>query len=132
MIQVDRFRNSRLLIKVEEVSLQIVEIDYAADVALEMAMINRIEANECAKETPVRLNDARAEKIPMSGQAKFQQIQRCKELAACFFVGCLTRGKPCPIHAIVDLLINQMGQFRVSGLQLRREKIDTSVLHLSK
>jgi hypothetical protein len=57
VIDADGIGNSRLLIEVEQIALQIRVINNAAKVAFEMAMIDDIEANQCAKEPPIGFDD---------------------------------------------------------------------------
>src|SRR5476649_1947740 len=61
MIKAHGLGDSRLLIQVHQVALQVRIIDDAADVTLEMAVINDVEPNECAEETPVRFHHTDAE-----------------------------------------------------------------------
>ena len=58
VIEVDRLSDAGQLIKVHQITLQIRVIDNAADVALEMAMINNIEPNERTEESPVGFDNA--------------------------------------------------------------------------
>ena len=53
MIDADRLGDSRLLIEIEQITLQIRVIDDAPKIAFEMPVINGIEANQRAKETPI-------------------------------------------------------------------------------
>ena len=63
VIEVNRGCDSGLLVKVHQVTLQIRIIDDTPNVALEVAVIDDVEPNECAKETPIRFNNAPAEQI---------------------------------------------------------------------
>jgi hypothetical protein len=49
VIKIDGGRNAGLLIKVSQVSIQVGIIDDAADVALKVAELNRVEADQGAK-----------------------------------------------------------------------------------
>ena len=57
VIDADRLGDSRLLIEVQQVTLQVRVIDNAAEITFEMAVIDDVEANQRAEETPVGLND---------------------------------------------------------------------------
>src|ERR1700676_942687 len=61
VIEVDRLRDPRLLIKIHQVALQIRIIDHPPDVAFEVTVINDIETDERAKQTPIHFDDALAE-----------------------------------------------------------------------
>ena len=63
VIEVDGSGDPRLLIYINQLNLHIRIIDDAPNVAFEVAVIDDIEPNECAKETPVRFNNALAEQI---------------------------------------------------------------------
>ena len=58
VIEVDRLSDAGQLIKVHQITLQVRVIDNAADVALKMAVINNIEPNERAEESPVGFDNA--------------------------------------------------------------------------
>ena len=49
VIEIDRVGDAGLLIQVHQIALQVWIIDDAAQVALEMAVVNRIEPDERAK-----------------------------------------------------------------------------------
>ena len=58
MIDADCFGDSRLLIKIEQVTLQVRVIDDASQVAFEMAVINHVEPDQRAKQSPVGFDDS--------------------------------------------------------------------------
>ena len=64
VIKVHCFGDPRLLVEVAKIGVEIGIIDDTADVALEVAMIHRVEANESAEEPPVHLDDSITEKVP--------------------------------------------------------------------
>src|SRR5205823_8927101 len=61
VIDADGLGDSRLLIQVEQITLQVRIIDDATEIAFEMAVINDIETNERAKKSPVGFDDAVSE-----------------------------------------------------------------------
>ena len=61
MINIDGLGDPGLLVKIAKVGVEIRIVDDSANVALEVAMINRIEADKRAKQPPIRFNDAIAE-----------------------------------------------------------------------
>ncbi len=63
VIEIDGVGDAGLLIQIHQVTLQVRIIDDAADVALEMAVIDGVEPNECAEETPVGFDDAIVEQV---------------------------------------------------------------------
>ena len=58
VIDADGLGDSGLLIKIEHVTLQTRVIDNAPEIAFEMAVINDVEPNERAEESPICLNDS--------------------------------------------------------------------------
>jgi hypothetical protein len=54
-----------LLVKISHISVEIGIVNDTADVALEVAVIDRVEANEGAEEPPICFYDAIAEEIPV-------------------------------------------------------------------
>ena len=57
VIEIDGISDARLLIQVHQIALQIWVIDDTPEIALEMAVIDRVEPNKRAKKPPVRLDN---------------------------------------------------------------------------
>ena len=76
MVEVHGFRDAGLLIKIHQIALKGFIIHDAPNVALEVPVINRVEANERAKEPPIRFDDSCSEKVSARGQARLQLIER--------------------------------------------------------
>src|ERR1044071_6166745 len=51
-----------------------------------------------------------------------------KNFATSALVRALARGESCPVNAIVHIFVNEIGELRVVGLDLFREKVDRLVL----
>ena len=58
-----RLGDSRLLIKIEHVTVEVWIVDDAAKVALEMAVIDDVEPDKRAEKTPVGFDDSVAEQV---------------------------------------------------------------------
>ena len=58
VFEIDRVGNAWVLIKVHQITLQIWVVDDAAQIALEMAVINDVESDECAEKSPIGFDDA--------------------------------------------------------------------------
>ena len=58
VIDADGLGDSRLLIQVEQVTLQVRIIDDATEIAFEMAVIDDVESDQRAKQSPVGFDDA--------------------------------------------------------------------------
>ena len=67
VIEIDRGRDPGLLIEVHQITLQIRIIDNPPNVAFEVTVIDNIEPNERAEETPVSFDNALAEQITAAG-----------------------------------------------------------------
>ena len=63
VIDADSLGDSRLLIEIEQVSLQVWVIDNALHVALEMTMINDVEPNQRAEQSPIGFDNAFVEQV---------------------------------------------------------------------
>ena len=63
MINTDRFGNARLLIEIEQVTLQARVIDDPAKIAFEMTVINDVEADQRAKQPPIGFDNPFSEQI---------------------------------------------------------------------
>src|SRR5262245_39280175 len=75
MLEIDRFCYSRLLIKVQEITLQIWIIHNPSNVALEMPVINGVKPNESAEKPTIRFDHSLAKKITTASEPKFQFVQ---------------------------------------------------------
>jgi len=60
MLEVGRFLHARPLVKLACKAPQVRVVGDAPDIALEMPVIDGIEANECGEQPPVRFGDALA------------------------------------------------------------------------
>src|SRR4051812_6374631 len=69
MIEIHRLSDSAMLVQVHEVALHTSIIDNAADVTFEMAVINRVKADERAEKPPVCFHDAVAKEISIGGES---------------------------------------------------------------
>ena len=78
VIEVHRFGDPGLLIEVPQVGIEIQIIHDASHVALEMAMIHRVESYEATKKPPIGFDDAISEKITLRSKARLQFIERGK------------------------------------------------------
>src|SRR5947208_15044515 len=65
VIEINGVSYSGLLIQIHQVALQIRVINDAAQVALEMAVINHVEPDKRAKKSPVGFDNAIPEQIPL-------------------------------------------------------------------
>ena len=78
VIKVDSLGDAGVLIEVTQIGVEMGIVKDAANVALEVAEIDGVEAHERAEEPPVRFDDAAAEKIAPAGEPLLQLIKRCE------------------------------------------------------
>jgi hypothetical protein len=76
VLEVYGFGDSRLLIQVSQIAVQVGVVHDSADIAFKVPVIDGVEAHESAKEPPVRFDNAIAEKVCLDCQALFQFIER--------------------------------------------------------
>jgi len=94
VIELHGLCDTRLLIQIHQITLQVWVIDEAPQIALEMAVVDGIEAYQGAKKSPVRLNNSTSKQVPTFRQTLFEFIERFKDSAARNLVGALAGGKP--------------------------------------
>lgn len=107
LVEIDRRGDSRSLVEVQQVAVQVRVVDDPPYIALEMPVVNGVETDQRAKEPPVRFHDPAAHQVAARGEAGFQFIERGKEEAARLFVGGLRRGEPGPVNAVVHGLVDE-------------------------
>jgi len=78
VVEVDRFGDARLLVKVAQIPVETGVINHAAQVALKMPMINRIEPDQGAEEPPIRFHHPIPEKITLPRQTPLDLVQRAE------------------------------------------------------
>ena len=64
VVEIDCFGDAWLLIQIHQVTLQIWIVDDPPQIAFEVAVVNSVEPNQSAEKSPIRFNDAVAEKKP--------------------------------------------------------------------
>src|SRR5260221_1138626 len=110
VVKIDGGGDTGLLVEVAEVTVQVWIIDDAAQVTLEVPKIHGIEANQGAKQAPIRLDDPPSEQKPLICQSCVELIQRGEKCAHRPFISKLRRGEAGVIKPIVDPLINESAQ----------------------
>lgn len=128
VIDADRLGDSRVLIEIEQITLEIRIIDDASQIAFEMPVINDIEANERAKETPIGFDHPVAKQVSAFRQTLFHFIERIEKFFARNFVSPLAHGEAGPVNSVVDVVVKKIGELGVLVFDVLREKIDVFVL----
>ena len=92
-----------------------------------MPVINGIEANERAKETPIGFDHPVAKQVSAFRQTLFNFIERVEKFFARNVISPLTRGETGPVNSVVDVVVKKIGELAVFGFDVLREKIDVFV-----
>jgi hypothetical protein len=94
VIDVDRLLDSRILVEVAEIAVEIGIVGDAAQIAFEMPDVDRIEADQRYKEPPIRLDRMRAEEIPPLGKARLEPVEHGEDAIGRVFIRALRGGEP--------------------------------------
>ena len=92
VVHVDGLRDAWLLIEVLQVTPQVRVVHDAPQVALEVAVVDGVEAHERREETPVGLRDAVAAQVASRREDFFPVVQGIEELRYGLLVGFLSGG----------------------------------------
>ena len=129
--------DARHLIEVTEIVRQILVIADAPQIALEVAVIDRVEANERGEQPPVGLGHARAGDVALPREPPLDIVERREHVAERLLVGGLRGGEAGAIDAVVDVRIDQLVDGVDLAPQLRRimvgalvgERVERRVQH---
>jgi hypothetical protein len=103
VIHVHRLGDARHLIKLAQIVRKVRIIRDAAQVALEVPMIDRVEPDKCREETPVGLGDPGACEIALFSEPFFQPVELLEQRRNLFLVDILFGGKPRLVDALFTL-----------------------------
>ena len=127
VIEIDGVGDAGLLIQVHQIALQIWVIDDTPEIALEMAVIDGVEANKRAKKSPVRLHNAIPKQVSTFRQTLFEFVERFENSAAGNLVRPLARGETSSVNAIVYIIVQKIGELRMLGFDIFWKKIQIFV-----
>src|ERR1043166_7713227 len=108
VVEVHSVGDAGMLIEVTQMAIEVRVIHDSAHVALEMAVIHGVEANERAKEAPIGLENAVSEQVAPFYQTRLQLIERREEFSAGVLIGLLAAGETGPINAVVHTLVKKL------------------------
>jgi len=80
----------------------------AAEVALEVAVINEIEAQKRWKGSPIRFGNSLTRQVALVRQPLLQRIQPVENFACRLLIGLLRLGKARAVHAVVEMAVNEI------------------------
>ena len=110
VLHVHRLRHARLLIEIAHIAGEVRIVGDAADIAFEMADIDRIEPQQRRKQPPVRLGDRGAGQIAPRRQPLVQPVERLEERADRLLIGVLRGGEAGFVDAVIDRVVNSLVQ----------------------
>jgi len=105
VVEVDRLGDAGLLIEVFEIIPQVRVVHDATQVALEVVVVDEVEAHQGREEGPVRLGDAVAAKVAFLAEHALPVAQRVEEFGDGVLVGGLLPSKARAVNAVVDRLV---------------------------
>lgn len=96
---------SRLLVQVFQITPQVRVVQDAPEVALEVAVIDGVEAHQGREEGPIRLGNALPAEVASFGENSFPAVESVKELGNGLVVGVLRSDEARLVDAVVDGLV---------------------------
>ena len=112
MIEIHGLRDRGPLIEFAHEFHQIGIVGDPAYVALEVHIIDGVEANKGRKQPPIRFGNLRSTEIAARSQQLFELVQRRKDLAYGFLVFFLCRRKAGAVDAVIDVTIDALVERR--------------------
>ena len=107
LIHIHRPGDAVLLVEIAQVIGEIGIVDDAAQVAFEVAVIDRVEANQRGEQPPVCLRDVFADEVALAREPPLDLVERAEYRAERLLVGFLRGGEAGPIDAVVHVLVNE-------------------------
>jgi hypothetical protein len=104
--EVDGVAESRRLVQVARVGPEHRHLAELASVALEVAVVHRIEPDQRGPQPHVRLGDRVARQVTTGRQPLGQLVEPGEQLAVGVLVGGLGAGEPGLVHAVVHVLVD--------------------------
>src|SRR5215204_3239375 len=108
VVHVHRLRHTRLLIEISQISPQVRIVHDAPQVALEVSMVNGVEAHQGGKQAPVGLRHAVAAQVAPPSENILPIIQRIEDVGYGIVVHLLLGGEAGAIDAVVDGLVDSV------------------------
>src|SRR5215210_2519001 len=108
VVHVDRLCDAWSLVEVLQIAPQVRVVHDTPQIALEVAVIDGVEANERGKEAPVGLRYAVATQEAPGGENLFPVVQSIEELRNGLFVCLLRGGETGAVHAVVHGLVDDV------------------------
>jgi len=104
--EVHGLRDSRPLVQLAQPVREVRIVLDAAQVALEMPVIHRIEANGSGEQAPIGLGQVLPGQVALLAQSPLHPVEFAKQLVEGFLVGVLGGGEPGAVDPVVDRRID--------------------------
>ena len=114
MVKVDGGGDIVDLEQLTNITPEVGVVDDARSVALEVTMIDRVEANQGDPQAPVGLRQTGTDQITVRGKLPFENVEGVEERADRFVISRLSLGEACAVNAVVDGVVNAR-VYRVDG-----------------
>src|SRR5882757_5833767 len=121
--EIDRLIDAGNLIDVLQPAPDVGKVPEVADVALEMRIVDEVEAHRGREQPDVGLREAWPQQKASVSEARFDAPQRLEELPHRITIGGFLRREARPIHAVVDGAVD----IRVHDIYLRCEIIGIEI-----
>jgi hypothetical protein len=106
LLKVDRVAEPRGLEQVPGVGPQHRHLSQLVPVALEVTVVDRVEADQRGPQPDVGLGDRVADQVPPGGQPLGQPVQPGEQGQVGVLVGVLGAGEPAPVNAVVHVPVD--------------------------
>ena len=93
--------HARPLVQLTQPAMQARIVEDALLVALEVTVVDRVEADQGGEQAPVCLGQVLAGQVALPAQALFKPVQLAEQVVVGFFVGVLGGREAGPVHAVV-------------------------------
>ena len=100
--EIDRLGHARPMVELAQIAAQRLVVPDLPQVALEVAEIDRVEADEGGEEPPVGFRQPLAAEVALAGEPRLEPVERLEQGAERLFVCLLRGGEARAIDAVVD------------------------------
>src|SRR3990172_104469 len=108
LLQIESLLDPRPLIKLAQVIAEIRVVLNAAQIALEVTVINQVEAQQRRERAPVRLGDALPRQVSPLTELFFQSVETYENLAPGVIVSLLAAREAGAVDAVVEVAVNEI------------------------
>ena len=118
--EVDRLGDPRPMIELAQIALQSGIVGDLPQIALEVAEIDRVEADQRREQAPVRLGQPLAAEEALVGEPRLEPIERLEQSAERLLIGGLGGGEAGAVDPVVDGRVDTRVERVDLGPEIRR------------